>query len=169
MERKLRIKKAKLEQLDEIIKLYEERMQWFKERGIEQWERYVNNHPKEEFLEALSNDRLYIVKKDNEIVGAVEFKEYDELWEDNQVGVYMKKIVTKSEYRGIGTFIIEAAKRISKRLEASFVRLECRQSNPILNDIYQNHGFEYVRTVSRPEIVQQDIVYSYNLREYRMK
>lgn len=169
IDKELRMYKANINQLADIINLYEERMQWFKERAIQQWERYVSNHPKNEFLEALNNNRLFIIMKKDEIVGAVELKEYDDLWEDNQIGLYIKKLVTKSSYRGIGKYIISTAKRVAEKRNLQFVRLECRQSNPILNEIYEGHGFELVRTVSRPEVAQPDIVYSYNLREYRLK
>ena len=45
--------KATIDDIDEIINLYAERMKWFKENGIKQWSKYLTNHPKEQFIQVI--------------------------------------------------------------------------------------------------------------------
>ena len=36
---------ANINDIDSIIRLYSERMNWFKDNNIKQWSKYLNNHP----------------------------------------------------------------------------------------------------------------------------
>ena len=40
---------ANISEIDFILELYSERMQWFKDNNIKQWSKYLTNHPKSEF------------------------------------------------------------------------------------------------------------------------
>ena len=42
-------KKAEINELDKILEVYSERIKWFKEKQIKQWNKYLEHHPKEEF------------------------------------------------------------------------------------------------------------------------
>lgn len=44
-----KVELANLNDIESILKLYSERMIWFKENNIKQWSRYLENHPKSEF------------------------------------------------------------------------------------------------------------------------
>ncbi len=52
-EENIALKIAKMSDLEDIIELYKERIQWFKDNEIDQWSRYLKNHPKSEFIEAI--------------------------------------------------------------------------------------------------------------------
>lgn len=49
---------AKVKDIDSILELYSDRMKWFKDNNIKQWSKYLQNHPKEEFIEAIDNMNL---------------------------------------------------------------------------------------------------------------
>ena len=54
------IEKATIKDIDEIINLYAERMQWFKDNNIKQWSKYLTNHPKEQFIKVIEAGDYYI-------------------------------------------------------------------------------------------------------------
>lgn len=66
------IKLAKMKDIDDIIKLYSERMQWFRENNIKQWNKYLNNHSISEFEDAINNKNYYIIKNNDEIIAGFE-------------------------------------------------------------------------------------------------
>lgn len=63
---------ANINDIDIILELYSERMKWFKENNIKQWSRYLENHPRSEFIEAINNKDYYILKKENQIIAGFE-------------------------------------------------------------------------------------------------
>lgn len=94
--------KATIDDIDEIINLYAERMKWFKENGINQWSKYLTNHPKEQFIKAIKNGNFYILKKDNEIIAGFEISTDSNFWNDNRPNAYyLYKVVSKVGYKNI--------------------------------------------------------------------
>lgn len=63
---------ANISDIDFILELYSERMQWFKDNNIKQWSKYPTNHPKSEFEEAINNKNYYIIKNNDKIVAGFE-------------------------------------------------------------------------------------------------
>ena len=63
---------ANISDIDFILELYTERMQWFKDNNIKQWSKYLTNHPKSEFEEAINNKNYYIIKNNDKIVAGFE-------------------------------------------------------------------------------------------------
>ena len=64
-----KIEKAEIEDIENIFKLYMDRMKWFKTNNINQWTRYIQNHPIEEFIQVINNKEYYIIKNNEEIIG----------------------------------------------------------------------------------------------------
>ena len=109
------LKKATMDDIDEIINLYAERMNWFKENGIKQWSKYLTNHPKEQFIQVIENGDFYILKKENEIVAGFEVSTDSHFWNDNKTNAYyLYKVVSKVGYKNIGSEIFKNAKNITR-------------------------------------------------------
>lgn len=161
LENNITYEKAKLTDLNEILSMYKERSQWFKEKGIDQWRKYLINHPKEEFVDAIKKGNYYILKKENQIIAGFEISTYSSFWNDSlSKAYYIYKIVVKVGNKNIGKYIFNIAKTIAKENKKEYLRLECKTSNKKLNDIYMKHGFEFIRS-------GQDY-YDYTLREYKI-
>ncbi|MCI8641183.1 MAG: GNAT family N-acetyltransferase [Clostridia bacterium] len=153
--------KATIKDIDEIINLYAERMIWFKENGIKQWSKYLSNHPKEQFIQAIEKRNYYILKKDNEIIAGFEISTQSDSWNDNKSNAYyLYKVVSKVGYKNIGNKIFKIAKKITKEKGKDYLRIECLSSNKKLNELYAKHGFEYVK--------EGKSYYNYTLREYKV-
>jgi ribosomal protein S18 acetylase RimI-like enzyme len=153
---------ADISDIDSILKLYSERMQWFKDNNIKQWNKYLTNHPKSEFEGAINNKNYYIIKNNEEIIGGFELSTNSKDWEDNITpAYYIYKVVTKVGYKNIGDFIFEKCKEMAKSNGKKYLRLDCLKSNEKLNDIYESHNFKLVRYGNNER-------YSYSLRELKI-
>ena len=128
--------------INSILELYAERMKWFKDNNIKQWNKYLNNHPKSEFEEIINSKNYYIIRNCEEIIGGFELSTNSKDWKDDITSAYyIYKVVTKVGYKNVGDFIFEKCKEMAK-----------------LNNIYENHNFKLIRYGNNER-------YSFSLRE----
>ena len=161
MSNQIELKKANIIDIDEIINMYAERMRWFKENEIKQWSKYLTNHSKSEFEQAIENGNYYILTKNDNIIAGFEISTDSHYWNDDTTNAYyLYKIVVKVGYKNIGKEIFEFAKQIAKENKKDYLRIDCVSSNKKLNQIYNKHGFEYVR--------EGKDYYNYTLRECKV-
>ena len=150
---------ANTKDIDSILKLYSDRMKWFKDNGIKQWSRYLENHPKEEFIEAIRNNNLYVVKEKSVIVACFELSTHSKYWNDDGAqAYYIYKVVTKVGYKNVGEFVFQKCAEIAKKNGKKYLRLDCLKSNKQLNTIYEKHNFKLIKYGHIGS-------YSYSLRE----
>lgn len=153
---------AEMKDIDSILTLYSDRMKWFKDNNIKQWSRYLQNHPKEEFKEAIQNKNFYIVKQNDELVAGFELSTNSKDWSDNITpAYYIYKVVTKVGHKNLGQVIFDKCKELAKRDGKKYLRLDCLKSNQKLNDIYESHNFKLIRYGHNER-------YSYSLRELKI-
>ncbi|MBQ3352681.1 GNAT family N-acetyltransferase [Candidatus Saccharibacteria bacterium] len=137
-------------------------MEWFKDNEIKQWSKYLQNHPKEEFLEAIENKNFYIIKVNNELVAGFEISTNSKDWNDDTTpAYYIYKVVTKVGHKDLGQIIFDKCKELAKRDGKKYLRLDCLKSNEKLNKIYEEHNFKLVRYGKNDK-------YSYSLREMKV-
>ena len=161
LQKNIIFEKANIKELDNILKLYKERMLWFKLKGIEQWSKYLTNHPKEQFAQVIEKGDYYILRKENEIIAGFEISTDSHFWDDNKSNAYyLYKVVSKVGYKNIGNEIFKIAKSITKINKKDYLRLDCLSSNKKLNELYEKHGFKYVK-----EGIDS---YHYTLREWKV-
>lgn len=140
------IELSNINDIDAIIKLYSDRMKWFKEKNIKQWSRYLNHHPKEEFIETIRNKDLYVVKEDTTIVACFELSTDSRYWNDNLTpAYYIYKLVTKVGYKDLGNIIFQKCLEYAKQDNKECIRIDCLKSNKKLNDIYEKHNFKLIK------------------------
>ena len=159
----LDMKIANLEDINKIYNLYVERVNWFRENNIKQWDNYLDLHPLEEFIDIVLNKRLYVVTKESEIVGAFEIKYINQdFWsDDNNKTIYIKKLISKIGEKNIGNYVINYIKDLATYQKLKSIRLECEANNIKLNKIYDEQGFKFVGYVYKNDI-------KYSLREYTL-
>ena len=153
---------ANVKDIDSILELYSDRMKWFKDNNIKQWSKYLQNHPKEEFIEAIENKNYYIIKYNNELVAGFELSTNSKDWNDDITpAYYIYKVVTKVGHKNIGKILFDNCKEIAQRDGKRYLRLDCLKSNQKLNDIYESHNFKLIRYGHNER-------YSYSLRELKV-
>lgn len=155
---------AEEKDLDAIYQLYVDRVAWLKENKIKQWQVYLERHNKEEFLSLINNKTLYVLKDGEQILGAFELATSSLLWDDNAEAYYIKKLVVKIGYKGLGHFLIERAIEITRINNISLLRLNCLTRNTKLNKIYNKYGFKLIASKQA-----EGHNYFYNLRELNVK
>ena len=136
-------KVAEISQLQEILKLYKDRSDWFKENGIDQWSKYLIRH-EEEFSISIKNKDYYILRKNNEIIAGFELSYNSGNFVDNNKSLYINKVVTKVGYKNLGKLIFKICEDIAKANNKNYLRLECKRQNQKLNEIYDKHGFRLI-------------------------
>lgn len=158
----INFKKADLKQLDKIIEIYSERMQWFKDKGIKQWSKYLENHPKSEFAEVISKGYYFILEKEDKIIAGFEISADSTYWNDNEANAYyIYKLVVKVGNKKIGNIIFDICKDIAKTNNKEYLRLNCESGNLKLNDMYENHNFKFIRKGFKGD-------YYYSLRQCKI-
>lgn len=142
-EKNLTLEKANINKLDNILKLYTERISWFKKEGINQWQHYLELHPRKEFIDIINNSNYFILKENDNIIAGFELSTNNKCWTDYQLDTYyINKLVIKVGYKNIGKLVFKICKSLLKNNNKSYLRLICLNSNDKLNEIYKNYGFE---------------------------
>ncbi len=160
--KELSFERACIDDLDNILRLYAERVKWFKEKQIKQWSKYLERHPKEEFIDLINNSNYFILKKDNEIIAGFELSTNSKYWRDEKTkAYYIYKLVIKVGYKNIGELIFEICENVAKNNNMNYLRLNCLKNNEKLNEIYNNHGFKFIKN-------GYEDYYSYFLRELKI-
>ena len=136
---------AKMNDLDSIMSMVEDRIQWFKNKDIFQWRLYLKHHPVEEWKRAIRNCELYVVVLKDEVLGCIQFQYYDPEFWDNSRNLYIKKLCTRVGTDKLGRYLIEKAIEKAHQENISKIRLDCTNLNEKLNSIYESYGFHVVR------------------------
>lgn len=146
MNQELNFEKAEIRDLDEILNLYLERSNWFKEKQIKQWNNYLKSHPVADFEKAIRTQNYYIMRDHGTIIAGFELSIDSKLWKEESEDVYyIRKVVTKVGYKNIGSLIFDKCKEIAISNNKHYLRLECIKSNKKLNEIYENYNFKWIR------------------------
>lgn len=140
--------KASITELDDILELYKERMKWFKDNNINQWSDYFKLNPKEKFIDAIENNNYFMLKENNKIIAGFELTNDSKYWKDDITPTYyLYKVVIKTGYKNIGDLIFRICKDIAESNNKECLRLNCRKDNEKLNNIYENHGFKFIKNI----------------------
>lgn len=142
----LYIVKAETKDIEHILQLYRRRIVWFKCKNQSQWNHYLVNHSKEEFLGKIEKHEYYLVKIGQKIVAGFTLSEDGSMWESTESNAYyLRSVVSEVGYKNIGQFIVSEAKKMAKDAGKAYLRLECVFANKQLNSIWESLGFEFVR------------------------
>ncbi|MBR5251627.1 MAG: hypothetical protein IKV52_02255 [Oscillospiraceae bacterium] len=141
----LHTRKALPQDIDDVILLYKDRVNWFKWKKISQWTFYLTHHPREEFVRHIADGNYYVVTDGDNIVAGFVVSDDSENWNcADENAVYLSRAIAKTNYKNTGSYIAAQARDIAAQQDKSFLRLECVYSNSRLNEIWQNNGFDYI-------------------------
>ena len=147
--------------IDAIMQLYKDRVNWFRWKKQTQWSNYLINHPKEEFLLYIQKGEYYVLRKEQNIIGGFVLTADSDCWQDDSANaLYLRRAVTKVGYKHLGNCIATEAKKLAAEAGKESLRLECVFSNEALNRLWENMGFVFVRDV--------ECKYHFTLRELKI-
>lgn len=153
-----KIRKANTNDIEGIIQIIEKRCKWFKEKGINQWEYYLEVYDKSYFKSQIKTNKLYVALKDNQIVGLYLLKEDDFYWNDDVSAFYLHHLATDINCKGLGKVLLDDAIKKCQKYHKKYLRLDCLKENEKLNEYYKLKGFKYISS-------GEDEYYKYNLYE----
>ena len=105
-------------------------MQWFREKEIKQWGKYLEHHPKSEFEEVICTGNYFILERNNKIVAGFELSTDSKYWDDSRSkAYYIYKLVTRVGNKEIGNIVFDICKDLAKANNKEYLRLDCLSTN----------------------------------------
>ena len=143
---RIHVEQATEADLDELMQIYKDRINWFRWKKVPQWGHYLQHHPREDFLERIRAGEYYVLKKDAECIGGFALLEDSDQWQDEETNAYyLRRAVSKVGYKNLGRIVAAEAKKIADAAGKEALRLECIYENEQLNALWEKLGFAFVR------------------------
>ena len=118
------IRKADIEDVDDIIHLIELRMQWMDQKGLEHWNKhnYLEIYPRSYFIENI--EHFYVAFQNDRMTGAICLYTTDPRWKDGRYAYYIHHLVADTTQKGVGKELIEYTFDLAKKENIDCVRLD---------------------------------------------
>ena len=148
MQRSIQILNSTASDIETIFELYDMAVAHQKKVFNKHWQGFSLEMVQQEVAE----NRQYKILVDGVVASifAVTFND-PQIWEEKDAdpSVYIHRIVTNPEFRGVGfvKIIIEWAKEYAKKNQLQFIRMDTWADNEKLLAYYTNCGFEHVGSI----------------------
>ena len=148
----MEFRKSKVEDIPEIMRIIKEAQEYFKSKGIDQWQ---DGYPNEDNLKGdISADESYVMLIDGEIVGtaAISFRgesTYDKIYEgewliDRKYGVvHIVDVINEFKGQGLSHKIMKFSEDKCKELGYSSIKIDTHEENFVMRGLLEKNGFEY--------------------------
>lgn len=159
----VKIEFANFDDINDILKILEQRCLWMEKNNIKQWESnsYTVTFDYKYFEEQIKHNKVYVAKIDKVVCGLFLLSDIDNLWSDSVDSLYIHHLATDMNYSGLGKIMIDKIKQIALQNNKSYIRLDCVRENKKLNKYYEKLGF----VLKKSGIIGS---YNYNLRELKL-
>ena len=167
----MEFRKAVETDVDSIMKIIKQAQDYFKEKGINQWQ---NNYPN---VEVISNDvaekNSYVLLKNNEVVATavVSFKGektyesiYEGEWISNKEYAVVHRIAVDNNHKGLGlsSQIIKNVEELCVEKGVSSIKVDTHEENLSMQKLLRKNKFEYCGIIyledSSPRIAFEKIL-----------
>ena len=142
------IRKAKINELDEIMNMYASCVDGMQKANIDQWD---STYPNRKIIsEDIRNKTFYIFLINDEIIGGINIdkiqdKTYLDIeWKDkSNKFLVVHRLAVRQEFwkKGIGNKLMIFAESLVKEKKLNSIRLDTYSSNPIAINFYLNLGY----------------------------
>ena len=142
------IRKAKINELDEIMNMYASCVDGMQKANIDQWD---STYPNRKIIsEDIRNKSFYIFLINDEIIGGINIdkiqdKTYLDIeWKDKgNKFLVVHRLAVRQEFwkKGIGNKLMIFAESLVKEKKLNSIRLDTYSSNPIAINFYLNLGY----------------------------
>lgn len=142
------LRKTKLEELEQVMKIIEDGRTFLKEQGINQWQH--GEPSRETIINDINEGISYVFEKSGEIAATAMLSSFDEdyeryptLWTANSSYLAIHRIATASDLRhqGIAREIMEAIYLLAKSQNINFLRIDTHLNNKIMRKFLSRFGF----------------------------
>lgn len=151
------VRKAVLEDIDEVIRIKNEAIDYMAENGNDQWDREYPTY--NTFLNFIKSDYLYIVQ-DNQgplgIIGIVdkEDKEYSTInWSpsNTSITVHRMAISERGRGKGLGQLLLNFAIGEAKNRGVDIIKMDTYFKNIPAQSLFKKMGFIYKGSINFPQ------------------
>ena len=142
------IRKAKINELDEIMNMYASCVDGMQKANIDQWD---STYPNRKIIsEDIRNKSFYIFLINDKIIGGINIdkiqdKTYLDIeWKDkSNKFLVVHRLAVRQEFwkKGIGNKLMIFAESLVKEKKLNSIRLDTYSSNPIAINFYLNLGY----------------------------
>jgi GNAT superfamily N-acetyltransferase len=151
----LAVRQAETNELDTVMALLQERIDWLRSRGSDQWSTSANWQAK--FEPALDAGHVWLLLDGQDPIGTitVEFQGDRDFWSQEECAepaAYLSKLAIQLDHAGdeLGALLTDWACDYAYRRGCKFVRLDAWRTNDELHEYYATRGWKYLRTVENP-------------------
>ena len=165
----MKIRHAKTEDLDMIMKIIRETVKEMNENGNFQWD---ESYPdREVFINDIKEGTLYAVVNDNDEVTGISaanfdsFEEYDNLeWESEKSDYVIHRLAVDNAYRneGVAAFLIENIEKEIIKKGKCFMITNTNSKNIKAQRFFENLGYKFVGEIKVPRL--KDSFFCYEKR-----
>ncbi|MCT4613415.1 MAG: GNAT family N-acetyltransferase [Marinifilaceae bacterium] len=154
----MEIRIAKINDINKIFNIYVNAKKNLIENGIFQW---TENYPNLEIIrQDIKNEFLYVLSKDDEIIGAIniseeqekEYEKIDWIFDDTKVLVIHRLVINpKNQKKGNARKLMNFAEKFATENNYSSIRLDAYSPNTRVIDFYRTREFFIRGKVNFPE------------------
>lgn len=150
---RIRFELAKKEDIKDILAIYKERCKWFRKKHIKQWNRsyYLIYYNASYLKKMMKNHLLYVVKREDEVVGTFLLKEYDEIyWKDDAPAFYLRHFASKLNCSHLGDDMLSFIENLARKKKKKYIRGEVVESNSKIQEYWFSKGFKLKERRQQP-------------------
>ena len=148
----LALRYTKLEDIERVMEIIKQAQQYFKEKGINQWQ---NGYPNAKVIENdIKNGHSFVLIKNNEIVGtiAISFegeatynKIFEGAWKSNDNYAVIHRIAVDHELKGIGlsSEMIKQTELMCNKKSVGSIKVDTHEVNQAMQRSLIKNGFDY--------------------------
>lgn len=151
------LRKTKLEELEQVMKIIEEGRTFLKEQGINQWQH--GEPSRETIINDINEGISYVLEKSGVIVATAmlttfdeDYEKYPTLWTANSSYLAIHRISTARELRnqGIAREFMKDIYLLAKSQNINFLRIDTHLNNNIMRKFLSNFGFVEKEIIKLP-------------------
>ena len=148
----LALRYTKLEDIERVMEIIKQAQQYFKEKGINQWQ---NGYPNAKVIENdIKNGHSFVLIKNNEIVGtiAISFegeatynKIFEGAWKSNDNYAVIHRIAVDQELKGFGlsSEMIKQTELMCNKKSVRSIKVDTHEDNQAMQRSLIKNGFDY--------------------------
>ena len=148
----LALRYTKLEDIERVMEIIKQAQQYFKEKGINQWQ---NGYPNAKVIENdIKNGHSFVLIKNNEIVGtiAISFegevtynKIFEGAWKSNDNYAVIHRISVDHDLKGIGlsSEMIKQTELMCNKKSVGSIKVDTHEDNQAMQRSLIKNGFDY--------------------------
>lgn len=148
------IRKARIEDVNEIMEIISDTVEEMKSYNNTQWD---ENYPQDKDFEGdIKNGDLYVESEDEHVRGFIcinyiEANEYSELeWVSDEKAMVIHRMAVNSKYRnkGIGSKLMSFAEDLSKQNGVKYLKTDTYSINTKMNSLFKKCDYKFVGEIN---------------------